>query len=169
MINDTESSNVESDRNNWRHEVATGEEQTKTKRPKHDNDEGQEKNDSIDEINDAGAISKIRFKKSCLLLLDDAFIPPSSSSSIPNGAGGKEKKPVEFNDKKNLLSTLEIARRLCVELSHHLEINLVIVHQGQVNTSGTDFISKTLKTIKANVDAFIGRLTSFFLSSVLFI
>ena len=153
---------VGSDRK-WRHEK-----QDETKRPKHDSDEGHEKtNGTDDEKNGVRTTPKIKFKKSCLLLLDDAFIPPSSSSSssLPSEGGVKEKS-VEFHDKKNLLSSLEIAKRLCVELAHHLEINVVIVHQGQINVGGTDFISKSLKTIKNNVDAFIGRSTSsFFLKS----
>ena len=156
---------VENDRN-WRHNAGPSEKQNETKRPKHDSDEGHEKtNDTDNEKNDVRpTVPKIKFKKSCLLLLDDAFIPPSttsSSSSLPSEGGVKEKS-VEFHDKKNLLSALEIAKRLCVELSHHLDINLVIVHQGQVNVGGTDFISKCLKTIKNNVDAFIGRSTSSF-------
>ena len=153
MIIKDEVSNVKNDKN-WQHD-ATDE----GDRSKQNDNQQDEKTDNVDEKMNQKNISNIKFKKYCLLLLDDAFIPPSSTQ--PSG-GDNEKKFIEYNDKKSLLTAFELASKLCTELSHHLSINTVITHQGTVNSSGTDLISRSLRVIKNNIDAFISRLTSSF-------
>ena len=111
---------------------------------------------------DDGNEGEMQFKPDCLLLLDDLFV--SSVNEYTRGeegekgssnSNGKNRLTFDRREKENISRAMNIACRLVVKLSHHWQINTIITHQGTLNSSGSNFISRGMRILRNNMDAFI--------------
>ena len=111
------------------------------------------------DANDEDEDVEMRFMPETLLILDDIFVSSvneySSSRESKEGSSGKNRLTFERKEKENVSQAMNIACRLVLELSHHWRINTIISHQGTLNSSGSNFISRGMRILRNNTDAFI--------------
>ena len=102
---------------------------------------------------------EMRFLPETLLILDDIFVNTvneySSSRESKESFSQKNRLTFERKEKENVSQAMNIACRLVLELSHHWRINTIISHQGTLNSSGSNFISRGMRILRNNTDAFI--------------
>ena len=90
--------------------------------------------------------TNISFRESCILIVDDALF---TKTQLRDGDDDLKKK------RSNYLKTLEFINHLCLELSHHMKIHVVIISQSNLTGNGNNYISSLYKSIKNNIDTFI--------------
>ena len=90
--------------------------------------------------------TNISFRESCILIVDDALF---TKTQLRDGDDDLKKK------RSNYLKTLEFINHLCLELSHHMKIHVVIISQSNLTGNGNNYISSLYKSIKNNIDTYI--------------
>jgi len=89
----------------------------------------------------------ILFSPDCLLIIDDALISQSHLREDKNESVKKKSN--------NFVRILEFIESLCLEKCHHYHINLIIVSQTNLVSSGNTYVSQLYRSIRTNLDGFV--------------